>query len=192
MKFVFVIYIFVVSNAFSEQNVPPKEKDCIKALVDKVFSIDKRGDFYLFLPVESIEYEEARLMIKKSKLINYMLAFDSTYSNLDSMKEFTQDVLLGKRKLFFDEYFFRNQFKSNEFMLLTEKNPINIRNKNSQQLFLKKYLAVYNKYGDFYELHWSLPNPARNYKYICENLFFLNYLVVEGEESIIAVEAKCK
>ncbi len=196
MKLKFVVVTIVLSffgiNKISAQLRLLKDKKCVVALIDKAFSLDRKGDFYLFLPVETVDNENARLMIKKSRYINYLLAFDSVYSNVDSLKTYTKDILLKKKKLFFDEYFFKQYFKSSDFVILTKRNPISLSSKSNQDKFLKKYLSVYNKYSDFYEIHWSLPNPTRNYKYICERLFSLNYLVVEGKNEIIAVKVKCK
>lgn len=198
MKFILFLssYFSLLFNGHDvKYDLVQNREHCISSLVDIAFSPERLENFYLFLPSKNGKNKNARLVIKKNDFINYLLAIDSTYKNIDSLKAFTKDVLLKKKKIRFNESFYKKKFKSKDYLFLTKKNPIDIKPEKMKVIFLKKYLAFnLGKVGiyNWYNLDRAFSNPEKKYYYICENLFSLNYLVVSGHHETVALEVKCK
>ena len=163
---------------------------CVNALVDKAYDSNFKADYFLFIPVETSKYKKARLMILKENFRKYMVAFDSSYTDNDKLKSYVKELLSKKKSLFFHEVFYTKSFGSPEYKLLNEKNTIDISTSKKADTFLKKYLLDFSSNRIYFNLNIS--SPIKNYYFVYENLFMLNYLVANSDGAIAVFKVACK
>ena len=97
-----------------------KSEKCIDALVDKAFDSTFNADYYLFIPIET-KTGKGRIMILESNFKKYMIALDSTYSINANLRAYLKNILTGKQKMFFHEFFYKERFGQIEYQILYKK-----------------------------------------------------------------------
>ena len=167
-----------------------KSDSCVDALVDKAYDAKFKSDYFLFIPVETSKYKKARLMILKENFRKYMVGLDSSYADNDRLKSYLKELLSKKKSLFFHEVFYIKSFGQPEYKLLNEKNTIDISTSKKTDSFLKKYLLDYSSGRSYFNLNVSW--PIKNYYFVYENLFMLNYLVANSDGTIAVFKVDCK
>ncbi|MCP9750050.1 hypothetical protein [Ferruginibacter sp. HRS2-29] len=163
---------------------------CTTSLVDKAYDPKFKADYFLFIPVETSKYRNARLMILKENFRKYMIAFDSSYSDNDKLKNYLKELLDKKEKLFFHEIFYTTNFGLAEYKVLNEKNTIDISTIKKRDFFLKTYLFDYAPNKKYFNLNVSA--NIKNYYFVYERLFTMNYLVANGDGVIGVFKVACK
>lgn len=129
-------------------------------------------------------------MILKENFRKYMIAFDSSYSDNDKLKNYLKELLNKKETLFFREIFYTTNFGLAEYKLLNEKNTIDISTPQKSDVFLKKYLLDYTSTKAYFNLNVS--TNIKNYYFVYERLFMMNYLVANGDGLIAVFKVDCK
>jgi len=183
MKLLAFVLCFCINSAHGADS-------CLNILVDKAYNPNFKADYFLFIPVESSKYKKARLMILKENFRKYMIAFDSSYAENDKLKNYLKELLTKKKTLFFHEIFYTKNFGSIEYKLLTEKNRIDINTSNTAEAFLKKYLLDFSSTRNYFNIDVS--KSIKNFHFVYENLFKLNYLVAYGDGVIAVFKVNCK
>ena len=91
-------------------------------------------------------------MILKSNFKKYMIALDSTYSINVNLKAYVKNLVTGKQKMFFHEFFYNENFGLIEYQILYKKNKFDIDVTRNKDLFLKKYLVNYTINKKYYNV----------------------------------------
>jgi hypothetical protein len=167
-----------------------RSDSCVNALVDKAYDSKFKADYFLFIPVETSKYKKARLMILKENFRKYMVALDSSYTDNDKLKSYLKELLSKNKFLFFNEVFYIKNFGQSEYKLLNVKNTIDISTSKKTDSFLKKYLFDYSPNRSYFNLNVSL--TIKNYYFVYENLFMLNYLTANSDGAIAVFKVNCK
>jgi len=165
---------------------------CIEKKVDKIFDTSFYGNYYIVIPVETLNYEKARLLITKEWFKKYVTILNHNYLNKDSIKLYLTNLLIGKQKMYFDEYIFGEYYDKPQYLIISDKNKNDISSKKKKLIFLKKYLIPYSPNTKFYNIIGSLPNPMRRFDFLVETLFKLNYLLAEGDQVIGVSKVDCE
>lgn len=167
-----------------------KPGPCINALVNKAYDAKLKADYFLFIPVETSKYRKARLMILKENFRKYMIAFDSSYVDNEKLKSYLKDVLNKETTLFFHEIFYTKNFGSTEYKLLSSVNTIDVSTSKKADIFLRKYLLDYSSTRSYFNLNVS--TNIKNYYFVYERLFMMNYLIANGDGIIAVFKVDCK
>ena len=181
---IFFLIILIHQSVFAQ--------NCIKKKVDKIFDQRFKANFYIIMPVETLNYEKARLLITKEWFRNYVTILNTNYLNNDSIKLYLKNLLMGKQKMYFDEYLFGEYYDKPQYLIISDKNKNDISSKKKKLIFLKKYLIPYSPETKFYNIITTLPNPMRRYDFMIETLFKLNYLLAEGDQVIGVIKVDCE
>jgi hypothetical protein len=163
---------------------------CTNALIDKAFKPNFNANYFLIIPVETSKVKRARLFILKENLRKYMIVLDSAYADNEKLKDYLKKVLSGREKMYFYESVYKQEFNSDEYEILKERNTIDINTPKKSTTFLKKYLLHYSEKMNYLNLNLSI--PIKNYYFVYERLFALRYLVASGDGVIAVFKVDCK
>lgn len=167
-------------------------QNCIEKKVNKIFDQNFNANYYIVIPVETLNYEKARLLITKEWFQNYATILNSNYLNNDSIKLYLMNLLMGEQKMYFNEYIFGEYYDKPQYLIISDKNTNDISSKKKKLKFLKKYLIPYTPQTKFYNIITTLPNPMRRFDFLIETLFSLNYLLAEGDQIIGVIKVDCE
>lgn len=185
MKTLILLLLFTFQLSTKFDNCP-----CVTELVNKAFDPTFKADYFLIIPVETSKVKSGRLFISKENFKRYMIVIDSAYTDNEKLKNYVKNILNGSEKMYFHEVVYEQEFKEDEYKVLSEKNIIDISSQKKKNAFLKKYLYNYSEDRNYFNLNTSNSNP--NYYFVYENLFKLNYLVANGDGVIAVFKVSCK
>ena len=104
-KFILFFYILFFNSGIYAQT-------CIDEIVEKIYNKDYNANYYILVPVETLEFESASLLICKKEFQNYVTILDSVYSSSDSIKAYLKDILKRKKRCILTRIYFLNFMRS--------------------------------------------------------------------------------
>ena len=172
------------------------------AIVNEVFRGDFDGaNYMLCLPVETTDFDPdtigkdlikyGRIIIHTKEFITYMQWLNKDrFSDINELKKLMWEILSGQRflpinivayDLKFGKFDFPILYDDNKFTPIAQKDSISFLSKYCMGFSLKEKSFPFSPDGIAY----------KDYNYIIEALFNLNYLIAYSDGDIRAVHASC-
>lgn len=162
---------------------------CPDKLVTQIFKPNYNSNYLLCLPVE-IDGKQARIVIEKKDFVKYMVTIDSSFVNIDKLKDSTIKILKGSKVFYFSKIVYKQKVGSSGYRILYDKNRLSDDARKNKYIFLKKYLLNFNLQET--NFNFDTGNPSSDFYLAVEILFKMNYLTSFSDGTVNVSRVVCE